>query len=212
MTTRIHPPDSPPPGSDDEQLPCGRFLSQVWSDWENGATDEHQRACRHCGHAVGELEDLERAVRRLRTDPDEAGGPSGFDAAALTRRVMDVVRLELRPGRPLPLGDPDEDMWITESVAARTLRAAADRVPGVRAGSCRIIPRDPSGTSQVDVNLDIQAPLSGPELPELADRVRRQVQEAADQHLGLDVVRVDIRVTDLRDAPGPASMERGDNE
>lgn len=142
MTTHTDPPDLPrPPDPDDELLPCGRFLSQVWEAWENaGADDPHLRECPYCRPAVRELEDLESAVRRLR---DESPVAEPYDAAPLARRVMDVVRLELRPGLPLPLGGPAEDLWIMEAVAARTLRAAAETVSGVRAGSCRITPVPP---------------------------------------------------------------------
>lgn len=142
MTTHTDPPGLPrPQDPDDELLPCGRFLSQVWEAWENaGADDPHLRECPYCRPAVRELEDLESAVRRLR---DESPVTEPYDAGPLARRVMDVVRLELRPGRPLPLGGPAEDLWIMEAVAARTLRAAAETVAGVRAGSCRITPVPP---------------------------------------------------------------------
>ncbi|WP_194280494.1 Asp23/Gls24 family envelope stress response protein [Streptomyces fagopyri] len=285
MTTHTDPPDLPRPSDpDDEPLPCGRFLSQVWETWESaGATDPHLRECRYCRPAVQELEDLESAVRRLR---EESPGAESYDAAPLARRVMDVVRLELRPGRPLPLGEPAENLWIMEAVAARTLRTAAETVAGVRAGSCRIAPaptvtdprgqqngaghpgeQDPprspgsdgslrsprpdrspasgAGTTgrsatagpagsprshptgptdltepadplnpmnpmnppgQVDVHLEIHAPLTAG-LPELAEEVRCRVREAASGRLGLDTARIDIRVTDLTDAP--ADTEEG---
>ncbi|MGW4391007.1 Asp23/Gls24 family envelope stress response protein [Streptomyces sp. NPDC004685] len=209
MTTRIHPPASPPPDSDDEQLPCGRMLSEVWSDWEDGIVD----SCHHCERAVQDLDQLETAVRQMEDATDEAEDSSAFDPAALTQRVMDVVRLELRPGRPLPLSDPADDMWIMESVAARTLRTAAEQVPGVRAGSCRIDPEEASGTGKVTVRLGIRAPLSAPDLQELADKVRSRVEQAADRRLGLGIGGIDIRITDLDDASADdgalASTEKG---
>ncbi|MFD4572738.1 Asp23/Gls24 family envelope stress response protein [Streptomyces sp. NPDC058417] len=191
----------------DERLPCGRLLSQVWEDWEHRADAPHLRDCPHCQEAVRGLEQLESAVRDLRDEPADS---AHFDTATLTRRVMDVVRLELRPGRPLPLGEPDEDLWIMEAVAARTLRAAAESVPGVRAGSCRLRPGGvdraadvtrPTG-GPVEVRLDLHAPVAAAaSLPELADEVRERVREAADRELGMNVLYVDIRVTDLVDIP-----------
>ncbi|MDI3419047.1 Asp23/Gls24 family envelope stress response protein [Streptomyces luteolus] len=204
MTTGTHPPAAPPPDSDDELLPCGRLLSQVWAAWEDAVTDDHQRTCSHCRQAIGELEALRTSVRDLSHGTE---APDGFAAGALAHRVMDVVRLELRPGKPLPLGAPDDGMWIMESVAARTLRAAASRVPGVQASSCRIGYDDADGTGRATVSLGIQAPLSSTDLAELAENVRGQVEVAADQHLGLGIARVDIRVTDLVDVPG--STEEG---
>ncbi|KAA0942240.1 Asp23/Gls24 family envelope stress response protein [Streptomyces apricus] len=186
---------------DDERLPCGRLLSQVWDDWERGpadTADPHLRTCPHCRRSVRGLDELESAVRDLR---DETTDTSAYDTTSLTQRVMDVVRLELRPGRPLSLGEPAEDLWIMESVAARTLRAAAESVSGVRAGSCRLLPLDISdgtGGPVVEVSLALHAPARVP-LPELADQVRGRVREAADRELGLAIGAVDIRVTDLID-------------
>ncbi|MFE9384865.1 Asp23/Gls24 family envelope stress response protein [Streptomyces sp. NPDC007025] len=217
MTSRIHPPASPPPPEppgapdpDDELLPCGRLLSQVWADWEEGTSDGHERTCPHCRRAVEELDHLETAVRGLH---DEADDPVAYDAAPLTQRVMDIVRVELRPGHPLPLAPPPEDLWIMETAAARTLRAAAEQVPGVRAGSCRIVPEpdsaEPDSAGRVSVRLGIQVLLSVSEpsepsepsdLPGLADAVRLRVERAADRYLGLRTAAVDVRVTDLVDA------------
>ncbi|MDF3299236.1 Asp23/Gls24 family envelope stress response protein [Streptomyces tropicalis] len=200
MTTRTHPPGPPPPHDpDDERLPCGRMLSRVWADWEDGATDAHTADCPHCREAVADLDRLETTVRALRDDT------AGYDAAPLTRRVMDVVRMELRPGRPLPLGDHDEDLWVMEAAAARTLRAAAERVPGVRAGSCRFAPGPAGGArGPVAVRIEVHAPLSTPDLHVLAGEVRRRVLGAADRLLGLDVTDVDIRITDLVEEPDGA--------
>ncbi|WP_262059498.1 Asp23/Gls24 family envelope stress response protein [Streptomyces sp. STR69] len=197
MTAHNDPLDDAP-GSEDEHLACGRLISSAWEAWEQQAQDPHLLSCPHCRRAVSELEALETAVRGLR---DDAADPSGDDVATLTQRVMDVVRLELRPGRPMPLGEPGENLWIMEAVAARSLRAAAERVPGVRAGSCRLVPGpDADETAAVEVRLDVHAP-SGAVLPDLAEQVRRQVWAAADRELGMAVASVDIRITDLVDTP-----------
>jgi len=204
MTTHTDPPEGTRADGDDELLPCGRPLSQVWDNWERQVSDPHSATCPHCRHAVGDLEQLETAVAGLR---EEAPETSAYDAEPLTRRVMDLVRLELRPGRPLPLGEPAEDLWIMETVAARALRSAAETVEGVSAGSCRIVDAgDPSGAA-VEVHLDIHAP-AHVGLQEVAERVRRRVWEAADRELGMVIASVDIRVTDLVDS-GAENREGG---
>ncbi|MEU2728744.1 Asp23/Gls24 family envelope stress response protein [Streptomyces griseoviridis] len=220
MTAHTDPPDHAADG-DDEQLPCGRLLSQVWESWETGADDPHLRSCPHCRQAVAELEELESVVRALPEEPVERYKD---ELTSLTQRVMDVVRLELRPGRPLPLGEPAEDLWIMESVAARSLRAAAESVPGVRAGSCRLLPRpdgapalapgvfevtSPDAVGPVAVRLDIHAPADA-SLPDLAERVRLRVLETADRQLGMDIVAVDIRITDLLE-PAADNADNADN-
>ncbi|MFE4690396.1 Asp23/Gls24 family envelope stress response protein [Streptomyces sp. NPDC056749] len=208
MTARTDPPDrSQHDGDgDDEQLPCGRSLSDVWDLWEQEKDDPHLAACPHCRQAVDELAALETSVRRLR---ERSATAEFYDARALTQRIMDVVRLELRPGRPLPLGEPEEDLWIVESAAARTVRAAAETVEGVRAGSCRIsVERLPEREAPyVGVRLEIHAPASA-QLQDLAEQVRRRVLGAADTTLGLALDEIDIRITDLLDAAdGPGGGE-----
>lgn len=198
MTTHTDPPDhTQPDDADDERLPCGRLLSHVWDTWEQGTSDPHLSDCPHCLRAVDELAGLETAVRGLREETDTT---ETYDATSLTQRVMDVVRLELRPGRPLPLGAPEEDLWIMESVAARTVRAAAETVAGARAGSCRIVPGPPRshGPDRIDVHLELHAPVTA-DLQELAEQVRRRVRDTMDRRLGLEVTDIDIRITDLRD-------------
>ncbi|MFE1247017.1 Asp23/Gls24 family envelope stress response protein [Streptomyces sp. NPDC058735] len=212
MNARTDPPAFDP-GGDDELLPCGRLLSQTWDAWEQRTDDPHVRSCPSCRQAVSGLDALESAVRGLR----ETAGSAAHDTESLTRRVMDLVRLELRPGRPLPLGDPAEDLWITEAVAARTVLAAAETVPGVRAGSCRLVPvaagedagaaPPKAGTGgAVVIRLDVHAP-AGLSLPDVAARVRERVREAVDRQLGMPVAAVDIRVTDVVPAPGDAEQE-----
>jgi hypothetical protein len=187
-------------GDDDELLPCGRLLSQTWDAWEQRTDDAHARSCPHCRGAVSGLDELESAVRGLRQETTDA---FAYDPEPLTRRVMDVVRLELRPGRPFPLGDPAEDLWIMEAVAARAVRAAAESVPGVRAGSCRLSSAGAEGA--VAVRLDVRAP-AGPSLQDVAALVRERVWEAADRELGMVIAVVDIRVIDV--VPAPAGDEQ----
>ncbi|MFI6874747.1 Asp23/Gls24 family envelope stress response protein [Streptomyces sp. NPDC050400] len=196
MTAHTDPPNTPTDATEDERLPCGRLLSEVWTAWEDQADDPHLHECPHCGAAVHDLDQLQSAMSGLREESWDGAAP---DAASLTRRVMDVVRLELRPGRPLPLGEPDEDLWVMEAVAARKLRAAAETVPGVRAGSCRLRPSPEQGESGVEVRMEIHAP-AGVALAALADDVRARVRHAADRDLGMPVASVDIRVTDLIDS------------
>ncbi|MFJ2259242.1 Asp23/Gls24 family envelope stress response protein [Streptomyces sp. NPDC087844] len=208
MTAHTDPPNANTGGVDDELLPCGRLLSRVWDDWEQQTDDPHRQTCPHCRQAVLDLDELESAVRGLR---DETADNYASEATTLTRRVMEVVRLELRPGRPLPLGEPDEDLWIMEAVAARALRAAAETVSGVRAGSCRLIPLSLSTSDTADgpveVRLAIHAP-AGVQLPELAEEVRGRVREAADRELGVAVATVDVHVTDLIDTAADSQEGR----
>ncbi|GGV41216.1 hypothetical protein GCM10010277_29790 [Streptomyces longisporoflavus] len=207
--------------SDDELLPCGRKLSYVWEQVEAGVPDPHIESCPHCTQAVDALRHLEGIVTRTR----EATPREDPDTSALAGRVMDVVRLELRPGRTLPLGDEDEDTWIVEAAAARTIRAAAESLPGVRAGSCRLDPpatetaeagetteaaeavAAPAGRlarGPVRVRIGVQVPLTW-NLPETADLVRSRVLEAVDGELGMRIAGVDVTITDVIDDESDAT-------
>ncbi|MFH8486990.1 Asp23/Gls24 family envelope stress response protein [Streptomyces longisporoflavus] len=208
--------------SDDEVLPCGRKLSYVWEQVEAGVPDPHIEGCPHCTQAVSALRHLEGIVTQTR----EAAPREDPDTSALAGRVMDVVRLELRPGRTLPLGDEDEDAWIVEAAAARTIRAAAESLPGVRAGSCRLDPpatgaagavgatgavAGPAGRlarGPVRVRIGVQVPLTW-NLPETADLVRSRVLEAVDGELGMRIAGVDVTITDVIDDDSDAIDDKG---
>ncbi|MEW1631424.1 hypothetical protein AB0387_29220 [Streptomyces sp. NPDC089173] len=181
-----------------ERLACGRLLSGVWDAWDAGRTadDPHLLTCPHCSTALAELTGLGDAVRRTCA---EEPGVSEAAGAAITTRVMDLVRLELRPGRPLPLGEPEEDHWIVEAAAARLLRAAVDALPGVRAGSCRIVPLDPADpTGPVRVRVEVAASLDR-SLPDVADAVRARIGTVADQDIGIRLGAADVLVVDILD-------------
>ncbi|MFD3737911.1 hypothetical protein [Streptomyces sp. NPDC058629] len=183
---------------EEERLACGRLLSDVWDAWDAGRTadDPHLLACPHCSAALGELTGLGEVVRRTCTE--EPGVPEAT-TAEVTARVMDLVRLELRPGRPLPLGEPEEDHWIVEAAAARLLRAAVDALPGVRAGSCRIAPLDPADPAgPVHVRVEVAASLDR-SLPDLADAVRARIAAVADQDIGIRLGAADVLVVDILD-------------
>ncbi|WP_326599339.1 hypothetical protein [Streptomyces sp. NBC_01803] len=188
------PSDEPVDG---EPLPCGRSLMEVWELWDEGlaGADPHIRSCPHCSAALEELRLLGDVVQQTRT-----AEPAEPETHAVTARVMDIVRLELRPGRTLPLGEPDEDTWVVEAAAARVCRAAAESVPGVRAGSCRVAPpAEGARRGPVRVRLEVVVDLSWT-VPGLADAVRGRVAAAAWEDIGLEVGAIDIVVVDMIDA------------
>ncbi|MFE2526273.1 Asp23/Gls24 family envelope stress response protein [Streptomyces sp. NPDC059382] len=185
-----------------ELLPCGRDLAELWEEPRSGADRAHTSVCPHCTAA---LDDLARLRQAVRTDPPDGSDPggSGVDASGLIERIMGVVRLELRPGRTLALGEPDEDGWIFEAVAAKVLRAAADGVPGVRSGSCRVGPEAGGrGAARGPVHVEIEVSVGVTRAArEVAELVRERVREAADAALGLEVTAVHVRVADLHEEP-----------
>ncbi|MFF6888449.1 Asp23/Gls24 family envelope stress response protein [Streptomyces sp. NPDC012421] len=192
------PDDQTPDAHAPEILACGRDLATVWERAARPHTDDpHLLTCVSCQQAVSDLERLRAAAL-----PPAGAPPAPVDTSDLVRRVMDVVRLELRPGRHLPLGEMDEDSWIYESVAARTLRTAAETVADVRAGSCRITPPGGRAPARGPVTVHIEITVAyGRDLRATCDAVRDSLSHAAREHLGLHVTALDVTVTDLHDPP-----------
>ncbi|MFE2969290.1 hypothetical protein ACFXKC_37610 [Streptomyces sp. NPDC059340] len=184
-----------PPFAGDEVLPCGRLLSRVWEQARDAApvADPHTVSCPHCREAVEGLATVNAAAQALRAED-----PPGLQA--LADRVMNVVRAEIRLGRLLPLADPDRELRIAESAAAKVLRQAADMVPGVRAATCRLVPAG-EGTD-VRVTMELAAALDRP-LPDRVDQVRQSVLDSAGRNLGLAVTAVDITVVDVLEPRPP---------
>ncbi|MFJ7197272.1 MULTISPECIES: hypothetical protein [unclassified Streptomyces] len=148
------------------------------------------------------------------TTADSPRGADGWTAA---------VRQRLGLGRLLPLGGPADGAWISERAAAAVLRAAVAGA-GPVLGGLRISVADPDGAPDAEVEpppsalppgpLRIEATMSavaGRPLPVAADALRSALLTAAGERLGLVVDAVDIRVTELLDAPperpAPAPME-----
>ncbi|MEE1842076.1 hypothetical protein [Streptomyces sp. JV190] len=127
-----------------------------------------------------------------------------------------AVRQRLGLGRLLPLGGPADGAWIAERAAVAVLRDAVAKGPGPGPvlGELRISVADPDGAPDAVVApppsalppgpLRIEAAMaavSGRPLPVAAEALRSALLTAAAQRLGLVVAAVDVRVTELLDAP-----------
>ncbi|MBP0457444.1 hypothetical protein [Streptomyces montanisoli] len=238
MAMNTNPPNTPPWQQDGEEdrmhgdgelLPCGRSLASLWEEWDDGdaRSDPHVAECPHCTAALGRLSALQDFVGRATDDGTGAADGAGESIASrtesVTARVMDVVRLELRPGLTLPLGEPEEDSWIVEAAVAKVLRRAAETLPGVRAGSCRVRPvaDDHVGAGgplpdmplhrPVDVHVELAVSMSWA-MPELARQVRGRMMAAADEAVGLDVRTIDVSVIDLLDEEAVDAVAGGESE
>lgn len=187
-------------GTDEDLLPCGREPETVLEHAREGALDEHERSCPECRAVVRDHAVLDQVTREWA----ESAVPMPGD---LGSRVMRLVRAELHTGRLLPLGDPGEELTLTETAAARALRAAVDAEPGVQARSCRIRPHENRAGAAVPgpvtVRLSVGVPYGEP-IHALAQRLRERVRRAADERLGLAVAKVDVDVVGLE----PATSER----
>ncbi|MYW05990.1 Asp23/Gls24 family envelope stress response protein [Streptomyces sp. SID3343] len=191
------------PDPDEDLLPCGREPETVLEHAGAGTLDEHERSCPECQAVIRDHSVLDQVTREWAELPV----PMPDD---LGTRVMRLVRAELHTGRLLPLGEPDEELTLTETAAARALRAAVDAEPGVQARSCRIRPHENRAGAAVPgpvvVRLSVGVPYGEPIHP-LTDRLRARVRRAAAERLGLEVAKVDVDVVDL-EGNDPAAKAR----
>lgn len=143
-------------------------------------------------------------------------------------RLAKTVREQVALGRLLPLGEPSDAAWITESAAAGALRRAAGNVAGVRLGAVALaLDEDAPQPGRADgsalaavaagealmagalphrplrITAGFEAALDDP-LPRTADRLRAALWATAQDWLGLPVHAVDLAVTGLLDGPPPA--------
>lgn len=132
------------------------------------------------------------------------------------------MREQVGLGRIVPLGGARDGAWIAERAVGVVLRRAVSReVPGVRVDGVRVGLVDAEGVGERPVvpaplgalgvgalRLDVEfAATGGRPLPEISAVLRGVLGEAAAEGVGLRVVEVDLRVTELLDAePVP---ERG---
>ncbi|MGW0117218.1 hypothetical protein [Streptomyces sp. NPDC003327] len=134
-----------------------------------------------------------------------------------------AVRDRLAAGRLLPLGAAADGAWITERAAREVLGRAASAVRDVVPGAMRVgpggeggsdggperagdppLPVPPSGLPPGPLRITAAfGAVAGRPVPDLAAELRGALFAAAADGLGLDVTEVDLRVTELLDAPPP---------
>ncbi|WP_328862694.1 Asp23/Gls24 family envelope stress response protein [Streptomyces sp. NBC_00306] len=210
MTQNPHAPhEQDGPGREETRdvdlLPCGRDLFRTVEQGQSEQSDAHARSCPYCAAVLGETALLNEVVRRAGDGGSAGGDADAGDDTDRNARIMDVVRLELSPGRNLPLGGRDEDTWITEAATARTFRAAAASLTGVHIGDCVIRPLDaadpgPARWPRGPVHVRLDAVVARTwDLQDVAARIRERITSAADTELGMDVAVIDVRIADILD-------------
>ncbi|MFD5554457.1 nucleopolyhedrovirus P10 family protein [Streptomyces sp. NPDC127068] len=136
-----------------------------------------------------------------------------------------VVREQLGLGALLPLGGPGDGVWIAESAARAGVRREVGALPGARLGALGFsavedravagaeagVPAPPTALPPGPLRItgELAAALDAP-LPVTVARARAALAGAA-RVVGLGVVEVDLRVTEVLDAdagpggaPGPS--------
>lgn len=196
------------PDSTTPQLACGNDPAQVWDHAAAGHPSDHETSCPHCQNTIADQASLSATLRQL-TDEDIEPPPN------LLEQIMQVVRSELRRTY-LPLPTQNGSARLDHGAAAAVLRRVVDRMPEIRARSCRISStgahHDETSTATGDelrVRLSISAQM-GTDLPSAAARARQMILAATQDLLGLDVHIVDIDIVDIF-IDTPADTPDGDH-
>lgn len=143
-------------------------------------------ALERLGRLGGELIDADAEATR---DVDE----SWVD------RILGGIALDVRAGRRIPFADTDEtaDFGITEGAVRGVIRSAENAVPGVLVGRSTLDGDVEVVGAPVRIGLEISA-LYGTSIPDAVAALRREVTVRLNRQTDLDIVAVDITVTDVQ--------------
>lgn len=189
-----------------DTLECGHSLSELSAYLDTGTIDDprHLETCPECQAGLASLQRLsELGNDLLQSDVADAG--SGNDD--WMQSILDNLRLELRPGRNIPLHSdhPDDALWETEGAVAALIRTVADSFPGTAAGKCRLHGDVTAPGAEITVEVEL-AVVYGHSMDERASALRQELAEALAFHTELNVQAIDITVTDvLEPTPDPTT-------
>ncbi|GAA4821023.1 hypothetical protein GCM10023201_03230 [Actinomycetospora corticicola] len=191
--------------SSDASLPCGRdpdeLLAQV-ADGSGAARDDHQQQCPHCRATLAEY-------TRLWAPFDELAAAEVQAPAGLFDQALAAIREQAAPSGYGRVPDPESSILVSAHVVVAVAGHAARGTVGVRAALSALgaNPEDAEGASTVPVTAGLSgqsvalelavAAEYGHDLQRLATHLRERVAAEVRTQTGLEVVVVDITVTDV---------------
>lgn len=112
--------------------------------------------------------------------------------------ILGNIRAEARTGRSIPVQHdaPTAHLSLSEGAVRGIVRAAGDDIDGILIGRC-LLDGDvtiPGAPVSVQVNASV---VWGESIPELAPRVRQAIYAALALHTELNIVAVDVTITDV---------------
>lgn len=195
-----------------DALECGHSLAELSTYLDTGeiADPAHLRSCPECQAGLASLRRLsELGSELLSSDLADAG--SGHDD--WMQSILDNLRLELRPGRNIPLRteNPHDTLWETEGAITALIRSVADALPGTAAGKCRLHgdlaggesnTADENSTSGAGIIVDVEiAVVYGHPMEERAAELRRELAKTLAFQTELTIEAINITVTDVLELP-----------
>lgn len=158
-----------------------------------------------CRIALDALERLRALSPELLTADSEA---EPVPDESWVQGILAGITFDAHAGRRIPITtpSPEANLGITEGAVRGVIRAAESAVPGVLVGKCRFdgdvtVPGEP-----VLVRVDISVQYGEP-IPDLAERLRREISARLATHTTLNVTGIDISVRDIQ-PPSPTKEKR----
>ncbi|WP_259614062.1 hypothetical protein [Microbacterium paraoxydans] len=150
-----------------------------------------------CQLALDALERL-RGLGSALMDEDAAAAPPADES--WVERVLSGIAMDAQAGRRIPFAsdDPGVELAITEGAVRGLVRAAEEAVPGVLVGRCRLHGDVTVPGAPVRVAIDASVRLGDP-IRSAADRLRAEVDTRLRRHTELQVVGIDVAITDVRE-------------
>lgn len=189
--------------NDETRLGCGRSVEDVWATAES-PPDAHEQTCPFCQEARHSLHELAEATDALVLQ--EAEAPEYAPDSRVKDLVMQLVHVEVRRGRPIPLLNPLDgtplSLTISKQAVLDVIWRAADGVSGVRARHCQIsleaASQEPGRPAAVQLGVNI-AVAAGISILEVTEKLRTRLQEQIASETGLSTRRITVTVEDLYD-------------
>lgn len=202
----------------DEPLACGTdsgaLLTQV-AEGRASVRDDHQRRCPHCQATLAEY-------ARLWAPFDELAAAEVHAPPGLLDRALAAIRDTAGPVGWGRVADPEGSFLVAARAIVSVAGHAARSSPGVRIalstiGELTAHSAEPDAVSagvsgqSVAVELTVAAEY-GHDLHRLAEHLRERVTAEILTQTGLDVVEVDVTITDVfrrrqgDRAPGPSDL------
>lgn len=178
-------------------LGCGHSLADLSEYLDTGHIKDpgHLADCPECQSGLASLRRLSALGDEL-LEADTAASGSGNDDWMKT--ILGNLRLELRPGRDIPLrADTSGDVLTeTEGAVSALIRSVADSLPGTAAGKCRLHGDVTEPGAPVTVAVDL-AVVYGHPLDERAATLRRMLAATLARQTELNITAIDVTITDV---------------
>ncbi len=154
-----------------------------------------------CQIALGALTRL-RTLSETLLEAEAAAEPPRDDT--WVSDILSYIGMEARAGRDIPLGheNPEVELSISEGAVRGLIRAAGDEAGGVLMGRCGLegdvtVPGEP-----ITVTVETTV-LWGEPIPAAVARVRAAIAGVLRKHTELNLVAVDVMVSDVQATAEP---------